>query len=458
MTYRRRRPAILLAFALAAAGACARPEPAPAARVAPSHTATAFQVDSALLAMSRRALWPGFDPSQWPLSIFDGLNSYLFRHPHPPAEYRSLVSPAGAVRSGREPLNTANSTAMIGGVTTATMNINGNGIARADALASLAVHELFHAFQRSRHPSWSANEADLFTYPVERADILALRRQETDALRRALAARRDDSSRCWARSFLDARRERFALLGADGAAYERGTELNEGLARYVELRALEMPVDLPAGEYPAEDVRQRAYETGAGLGQLLDRMKPDWRDVLEGAPATAALTLDGLLATAVERDGSAARCEVPGREAISLQATSDVQALGERRTRTRADFLAQPGWRIVLEPGTEPLFPQGFDPLNVRRMTATEVLHSRYLKLGNGTGAIELFSASLTEGRAGAHPLFGGVARLTVTGLAVAPAVRDSSGVLTIDARGIHGRLRGARADTSGQAIRVRLH
>lgn len=418
---------------------------------------TAIAVDSALAAVAARPLWPGFAPLSTPLAIFDGTRTWLFRHPAPPTGYAMVGSRRDAwVRDGRDSAVTANSSAKIGGVPTATIFLRADAPS-ARAMAALAAHELFHVFQRARHREWEANEADLFTYPVENEVALALRREETSALAKARSASSADSARCWALAFAEARRRRFDAIGTSAAAYERGTELNEGLAQYVEQRAIEIPVDLPAGDYPAEDVRQRAYDIGAGLGQLLDRVKPDWRDVLERAPATAGLTLDGLLATTLGRDGPAARCEVPGRESMAVQAASDVLALGERRTRARADFLAQPGWRIVLEPGTEPLFPQGFDPLNVRRLTATEVLHGRYLKLGNGAGAIELFHPSLTEGRAGAHPLFAGVVRLTVAGLADAPAVRDSSGVLTIDARGIHGRWRGARADTSRQSIRVRL-
>jgi hypothetical protein len=43
-----------------------------------------------------------------------------------------------------------------------------------------------------------------------------------------------------------------------------------------------------------------------------------------------------------------------------------------------------------------------------------------------------------------------------VTGLADAPVVRDSSGVLLVDAKGLHARLRGMRADTAGRTIRIR--
>ena len=50
--------------------------------------------------------------------------------------------------------------------------------------AALLIHEAFHVFQAKRHPGWGANEADLFVYPVEIPPALALRRLESEGLRR----------------------------------------------------------------------------------------------------------------------------------------------------------------------------------------------------------------------------------------------------------------------------------
>lgn len=67
----------------------------------------------------------------------------------------------------------------------------------------------------------------------------------------------------------------------------------------------------------------------------------------------------------------------------------------------------------------------------------SEVLHSRYIKLGNSMGAIEVFGRnSLTEA-AGAHPLFNGVRSLLVTGLAAEPVVTQADGAVTIRGEGL---------------------
>jgi hypothetical protein len=94
--------------------------------------------------------------------------------------------------------------------------------------------------------------------------------------------------------------------------------------------------------------------------------------------------------------------------------------------------------------------------MNVSRARPTEVLHTRFLKLGNDRGTIELLGQpALTEGRAGEHPLFAGVRRVTIAGIAAPLTVRDSAGTLLIEATGVHARLRGATADTAGTTISV---
>jgi hypothetical protein len=66
-----------------------------------------------------RQFWPGYDPLAVPLAIFDGTTTFLFRHPTPPAGFV-----AGAnlhVFEGRYEAVVANSSALIGSVSTATV-------------------------------------------------------------------------------------------------------------------------------------------------------------------------------------------------------------------------------------------------------------------------------------------------------------------------------------------------
>jgi len=422
--------------------------------------AVVAEVDRIAAAMT---LWPNFDPRRVPVEIYDGHTTLLFRHPAPPPEFISLSSRQGVwAFPGRHETVTANAPVKLGGVWTATVLLKSGG--KQSLLrerAALVIHEAFHVFQRERHPKWSGDELELFVYPFDDPELLALRRTESESLRRADAARKLQDARCWARLALQMRRERFARMTKGAATYERATELNEGLARYVEARASRTrTANLPAAEYAVADVRTRAYATGHALALLLERFAPVWATRLE---AGESLSLDELLAAALSQESLPARtaaCALPNSFAESARgrAKIDVASLIERRAVLRREFDAQAGWKIIIKADAgAPLWPQGFDPLNVLRLGQREVLHMRYLKLGNDAGAIEILDRrSLTEG-AGAHPLFNGVRQLTLAGIAAEPSAQESAGKTTISAPNIKGEFRGARLERAGQTISIIL-
>jgi hypothetical protein len=404
-------------------------------------------------------LWPGFDPAAVPVAIYDGENTLLFRHPAPPAGFHGSPEHPGVLRyAGRHPSVAANTSIELNGVRTATLMPGAEGVALRRRVG-LLIHEAFHVFQREHHPGWSANEAELFSYPVADAALLALRREESEALRRALAAASPEGTACWARLALDVRYGRFAALAPGAAEYERKTELNEGLASYVEYRALAAPDSavLPGADFPPEAVRQRAYASGAAIARLLDRLAPAWRQELT---LNDSVPLDGLLDTALRaRPGAGASCALPAPQRASIRAvaSADVEALEERRAELRRDFLGRQGWRLVVVASGTPLFPQGFDPLNVHLLGVGEVLHTRFLELGNAAGTLEVLGRDALTEAAGPHPLFNGVRTLTITGLEREPAVADGAESVVLDADGVRGELRGAAVERDGITITIRL-
>ncbi|HEX7956684.1 MAG TPA: hypothetical protein VF508_07075, partial [Pyrinomonadaceae bacterium] len=360
--------------------------------------------------------------------------------------------------AGRHESVTANAPAPLGGVWTATAMLAPAPRRTVRDRAALVIHEAFHVFQRERHKDWGADELELFVYPFEDAEALRLRRLETRALVSAESARSKPLAACRAAAALRLCAERYARMPAGSAAYERGTELNEGLASYVEALAAGRAgrSGLPPEDFAAGEVRQRAYATGRALAFLLDRFAAGWKQRLEGGDRRP---LDEALRAALPAPAGV-RCENAPRELqnASARARRDVAALTAKREALRRDFLGQPGWRLEVVAGEgSPLFPQGFDPLNVERVGAREVLHTRFLKLGGGAGTIELINRrSLTEG-AGEHPLFNGVRRLTVTGLVAQPAVAESGGVTTITAENLKAQLSKAEVTRSGKTLFVRL-
>lgn len=413
-------------------------------------------------------LWPGFEPLAIPLAVYDGDTTWLFRHPSPPSGF----APAEGIRSqarampGRHPEITANSSATIGGVVTATVIADGTAAGRTpDELAALTLHEEFHVFQRTHHPSWAGNEADLFLYPVERADLLAWRRLESRALERAFAAATKDETACWAGRAMSWRAKRFGAMEAPFVAYERATELNEGLASYVQKRAAgKTTVTISDKEFGAAEVRQRCYVTGPAIGFLLDRLSPEWKTALE---ADDRLFLDDLLRSAAAGGAAASAptgaCEETPADIGEAEATArdDVAALLKVRQDHRHAFDALPGWRLVVTAAQgQPLGSNGFDPLNVEKVEGG-VLHTRYLELRSAAGSLRMLREgqetidALTEA-AGAHPLFSGVSRVTVAGLAK-PEITRTGKAVTVRAPGVEAQFSGATVTTRGTTVSITL-
>jgi len=415
--------------------------------------------------LATRPYWPGYDPAAIPLAVFDGRETLLFRHPSPPEGFRSFVggSPAAHVFEGRHPAVTSNSSAEIGGVATATVLADGARAAiPARTLAAVAIHEAFHVFQRARHPAWSGNEGDLLLYPVDDARLLALRRMETEAWRRALAGHDRAAAACWAKAALGARRERFGGMDSAFVQYERLTELNEGLAAYVQLLARDTALAFPAGEFAATDVRGRVYVVGPALALLLDRFAPGWKERLEAHDTQA---LDGMLAAALPA-GAASGSRSCGldageRAAIERLARADTAAVIAGRIAKRREFDDRAGWRLVVRaaPG-RPLWPQGFDPLNVDRVEGG-LLHSRFLRLGNDAGEISAIDESDADLEAltvaaGRHPLFNGIREVVIAGIPHPDVVIERDSV-RLRAPGLMLRFSGAAVRQLGKTLTIEL-
>ena len=246
---------------------------------------------------------------------------------------------------------------------------------------------------------------------------------------------------------------------SDGAvAYERGLELKEGLARYVQDRCLpDRPPQLPPEDgWPAEVVRQRAYVTGAAMAHLLDRCDPGWKQGLEQDDGPF---LDELLGRALAQR-RVVRAELPAAERASLDAVARADALGVTAARQaeRAAFLGREGAAIVVRVSAGgPLSPQGFDPLNVRSLGGREVLHSRWLVLQRHDAEIEIEGRSVITTGAGSHPLFGGVSELLVTGLDEAPVVERDGEETIVTAAGFVARFRGVTIEHRGAMLILNL-
>jgi len=428
---------------------------------APADAPLSARIMAAQQEMAAQPLWPGFEPLTIPAAIYDGARTYLYGHPAPPEGFSPLAEePEVLVYEGHHPIIRANTSVDLNGVRTATLMIipsreEGKEKSPQD-YAAVVLHEKFHVFQGTHHPDWQANEASLFVYPTTDADLLAGRRLETEALRRAVGSADDARAAAWARTALDLRRQRHEKLDEALATYERETELVEGTAFYIEYQAAGRgPLEgAPAGGFAPADVRRRAYSTGRWLALLLDRFAPGWKTSLSANKAY----LDQLLAPVLAaRSASAAEFSPSEQTLFQQQAREDVAELLDGKSKQRQEFLETSGPRLVVETGSR-LWPAGFDPMNVVALPEAEVLHLRWLKLSNDHGSLEVMNrAALTVG-AGEHPLFNGVRRVVVTGLAEAPHITtDEDGTTRVTATGFTATFHGAEVTREGATTRITI-
>ncbi|HTK94443.1 MAG TPA: hypothetical protein VL382_02300 [Terriglobales bacterium] len=408
--------------------------------------------------LAQQSLWPGFEPQKIAVELYDGSDTYLYHHPKPPEGFTAVAGAPGVyVFHGQHDSVRANTGTELNGVPTATADISKDTRPPREA-ASLLIHETFHVYEEAAHPKWAANEAELFTYPFESADLLYERRMETVTLTEALASpvesfrHRPWSLLCHIEEALGHRKARYAQMSPGAAGYERGIELNEGLAQYVEYKSMDKAPALTAGDFPLELIRQRGYATGQALAVLLDRIGSDWKTSAGDEP------LDARMLDAVQ--GQSAICNgvfMRGSEAkIKAAARAEVAKLLSTRAERKHDFLAAPGWRLEIVAGQEPLWPQGFDPWNVQNLGDNDILHTRWVKVGNKSGAIEVLNhASMTMG-VGPHPLFNGAKRLIVTGTGPV-SFTDKDGKIAITSDAAKGTFAGASITQQGQVVTVQL-
>ncbi len=390
----------------------------------------------------RGDMWPGFDARAIPLAVYDGYQSWLFRHPSPPDGY--LSGQMRTVYPGRLYAITANSSALVNGQLTATLIIPSETTGTAEEWAATALHEAFHVYQRQQYPHWSADESMAFTYPVDALEVLVDRRLESRALRLAQFANDDTDAACWARIALNHRRSRFLNLGKNHADYERINELNEGLARYIQQLSLgKQAAEIPEAGWHAEQVRLRLYESGAALAHLLDRFNPDWKQQLT---SDATVTLEYLLDLSLTNETGTCGLTVEVINAIRRQARTDAANVVVQQQEFRAAFHASPGQQILIVTGNQPLWPEQFDPWNIQLLDGgDDLLHSRMLTLSNDNARIQLLNSVQSKVRmmthpTGDHPIFQGIDRIEVSGLENL-LIRQAEGQLTLTAEGFESRV-----------------
>ncbi len=371
-----------------------------------AQTTDQFLLALNLIQQDTSLLWPAFIPSRIPFLVFDGQDSLLFQADPPLGD--AWQRQKGYWRHpGRHPQLRANTAVLLDEVlpvaTVLLSDLPDHLTSRQ--LAAFAVHEAFHVYQ-GQHPSpaWNADELSGLTYPVGDEPVLVARAMETMALHRALQA--GDDRQDWAAVALGWRHRRFARLSAAHQEYERALERVEGLAHHVERRFLNEPPQLEQPDVPAEQIRHRTYTVGAAYAALLDRWVPEWPVTVQ----SKGVALDVRLVTVVTPKEELAA--VP--KAIGVWARQEAQQVLQRQTEALKAFEAQPGQRLTLTvaDGEEPIWPRGFDPLNLQVLADGSLLHTRFLQFGNSTVRGEVLGSTCRTWGAGTHPFASGFRRI----------------------------------------------
>jgi len=370
------------------------------------------------------AIWPGYRLSRIPaLLMHPKKGEVLLRFPQPPPAF---VRFGGTSPLGEEPLFVRRGTTVYDVVTDTTSVINNvrvlvvtdrgarDGVNDPWNLCT-QVHEGFHAWAEKGLKIPSYSELDMADYPDLEPERSARLHLEGDALLAALAADAPDEREEQALLFLAERTRRRAGLPAGVVRAEDSNEMNEGLATYVEWRALELWRDhglsdalraalpelkLPdafaaeveqrtiqlrhlarhtmsvnGSEFGTAVVRRRAYFFGGALGRLLDALAPEWkRGVAQGTTMTALLAealgapSDEELAERADAHESDAKFAelVAAKEKLSAKAARDHE-------RTIARVLDGAGTLLRLDvsavAGRE-LLPSSYTPFGVVRVDA----------------------------------------------------------------------------------------
>jgi hypothetical protein len=387
-----------LCLAAASASALAQDVPRPAPDDSASLAAVAAVVD--VFRHSQGAFWPGYDLSTQPFLVYRAERWAVLVNPRGaaagflpyPAHWPPLGAPAllhpGPTEgfAGQLVFDYAAGDTTVVAVPILTERARQLGSPWRYLFAFIA-HEAFHQFQHSafREIDIPAEEA----YPILDARNNALAALEMHILRdAALAAEAGDSvaARHLAALFTAVRHDRWQRAGASLREYERGKEISEGTAQYVETRAVAALATLcrsrnaadagacpwfdtlTAGRYLAADFttrftdgalrpgdvpRNRIYPVAATVGVLLDFFGVEWKAA--AASAADSFTTAGLLESSLHL--SPAQLGGLEREAERRYGFAAVLATSERLVeeytgeyqRALAAFEAQPGFRVEVQ-------------------------------------------------------------------------------------------------------------
>jgi hypothetical protein len=434
------------------------------------------------------SVWPGYRPDTIPIAyVFPQRGTVLFNWRGPlPAGYGAVPGVANAAWISQQNLGAASTGTSISDRAVAQVVVSSLA---TEVLVPLAFHEAFHVFERaSQRPGLrfgrGENSFYVASYPIFGVNNEALWSLEGKLLSDALTQKSAARKRELAREFVAVRRTRQAQLEPSFAEFERASELNEGLAEYALVRALQLLVSdgelTPTTRAAAqksladritdlarltENVRQsfrlRFYQTGPAQALLLDAVGgPDWKrrfveqnQTLQDALAIAT-GLDDPQRTAFR--AAVARLDTT---AVRGEAASRVANLVALRSKQVDSVLSASG--VLLEISAAALPGKdfnvcGFDPQNHLQVSPTVQMQTRWWRPCAGSSFTSEFNVpSVHDDDAGTvRAVIGPIqdVKLTVAG----STVTLTDGLVIQDGANVH--LEAPRANVQAAHARVSFH
>src|SRR3989442_4735660 len=425
------------------------------------------------------SIWPGFRPDTIPvLYVVAGQGTLLLGwRGELPQGFLPIDGLAGSGWRSAADRGAASTGTQLAGQPTAQVVVSDS--TTIAALVGLTTHEAFHVFaaaskKEGRRFGQGENSFLVTSYPVfdpQNEAGMALEGRILEATERATSKAQ---KRTLARQFLAVRETRQRALGAELAQFEQLVELNEGLAEYTLVRAVQLATRqrgfpdragatrLQNGkllglrkltEDATRSIRLRYYATGPALGMLLDALEgPAWKTRLINENLTVQDALAD--AAAYRAQETALRGEAETRfvmKRLQSAADSGVAGLPSMR-RARVDsVLAAPGVQLVVSVEGRSIGVCGIDPQNLLQVGPGVLLHTRWLQACAGDAFQATFNTPVVQDRNGQilRAVVGADSTVTVT-VGAQGDVRIESPLVS---------LRGAKADISrdGRVLTVKI-
>lgn len=332
-------------------------------------------------------IWDGF--KLYPFAVYNQTEYYLVDPFHTPVNLLK-VNPT-IYRGEMDERFLGNTAIAYGDGFIAIWDSRTTGLLEKDQLASMMVHEMFHAYQREKGEQRFPNELLGVSYPLN-VENLVLRYIERDLLLKACQSDKTAQQLELMANYLQVRHHRHQLIG-DALLFEKGIESIEGTAVYVEYHVLQQ---LKKGTVRLEEfiegytvisadhlkIRLSTYHQGLLLSLIADQLLGDWQENF----MCSDLYLSDFIETSL---GS----KLPKQESVNIgqlcSQYSDeeaelrfyVQASTQQRDMLFEQFEQDKiGATIV-----GPVKITGIDPMNIV-MRDHEVIHQTFLRIDRGQG------------------------------------------------------------------------